>query len=77
MDQDERDPPVVPPDAATNEKLDRARRRLLKAAVYATPLVLGMISLQQARAQKKSCNLPSNALPSAALQTGKGLTQRP
>jgi hypothetical protein len=62
MDQDDHDPPVLPTDEATNEKLDRARRRLLKAAVYATPLVLGMISLQQARAQKKSCN-PMNCRP--------------
>jgi len=62
MTKDKRDPPAPPPGAGSSEQLDRARRRLLKLGVYVAPLVLGTISLQQARAEVKSC-APENCRP--------------
>jgi hypothetical protein len=55
MSDDARDPPSVPTASGTDEQLDRVRRRMIKIGVYATPLVLGTISLRKARAQPKSC----------------------
>jgi hypothetical protein len=49
-------PPKSAEASGTDEQLDRVRRRLLRIGIYATPLVLGTLSLRQARAQPKSCN---------------------
>jgi hypothetical protein len=44
----------------TDEPVDRARRRLLARAVYVPPVVIGIISLQQAGCQPG----PSGCTPS-------------
>jgi hypothetical protein len=62
MGKDTRDPSSSPTGLAADEQLDRVRRRLLKIGVYATPLLLGTLSLQQARAEIKSCS-PENCRP--------------
>ncbi|HUH05368.1 MAG TPA: hypothetical protein VML75_25400 [Kofleriaceae bacterium] len=43
--------------------LDRARRRLLKYAVYVPPVVIGALSLAQSGCQPASCG-PANCGPS-------------
>jgi hypothetical protein len=62
MGKDARDPPTSPKGLGDEQQPDRVRRRLLRIGIYATPLLLGTISLQQARAEIKSCN-PENCRP--------------
>jgi hypothetical protein len=62
MAENQNDPPGSTPSEGKDESLDRAKRRLLKLGVYVTPVLLGTLSLEKARAQKKSCH-PSLCKP--------------
>lgn len=47
----------------TEEPIDRARRRLLSKAAYVPPIVIGIISLQQAGCQAAPSCTPANCTP--------------
>jgi hypothetical protein len=51
-----------------DENIDRARRKLLRALVYAAPLVLSSVVIKPAHAQVASCGpMSCNPVPCAPL----------
>jgi len=51
----DRPAPSAPPADSGEERVDRARRLLLKGTVYAAPVVLGLLEVRTAYAQGPSC----------------------
>lgn len=47
----------------TEDRIDRARRRLLAKAAYVPPIVIGIISLQQAGCEVSPSCVPANCVP--------------